>query len=78
MRLSEFERRGLHMRFTRGHRYLGSFLGSRSAAKKEWVVSLIQAWTRCVETLAEVARWNPQSAFVGFAFCLHCEWGYVM
>lgn len=73
----EFQSRGLCVQYTQGHRYLGGFLGS-SAAKKEWVESLIQVWTRLVETLVDIAQWYLQSAFTGFTFCLQCEWAYVM
>ena len=71
-----FAAQGLEIQFTRGHRYLGGFLGSASS-KEAWVKDKVDIWARAVSRLAGVALQYPQSAYAGFCFSLQMEWGYL-
>ena len=67
-----FEDRGLEIRFTRGHRYLGGWLGD-AAGKKAWMEDQVGVWVRAVERMGAIARQYLQSAYAGFAFCLQMD-----
>ena len=59
-----------------GHNYLGGFIGS-AATKDIWIDDKISIWMEAVETLSKIAIKWPQTAYVGFTFCLQNEWQYV-
>ena len=73
---SAFAQQDLHVQYTRGHCYLGGFVGSR-AARDKWLIVKVDEWAAAVRTLARVAERYPQAAYVGFTFCLQNEWQYV-
>ena len=52
------------MKIVTGIRYLGGFVGDRSA-EDSWLEEKVQGWTELVKTLEEVARKHPQSAYAG-------------
>ncbi len=45
---------GLEVKFSRGHRYLGGFIGSASDMHK-WMSAAVEVWTEAVKTLAKIA-----------------------
>ena len=67
-----FEASGLPVRYRRGHRYVGGFVGS-AEMKNLWVRPMVTKWVSGVEALAKVARKFPQSAFFGFTQSLQAE-----
>ncbi|KAL3795565.1 hypothetical protein ACHAWO_009861 [Cyclotella atomus] len=67
---------GLDVQFTRGHRYLGGFLGSADG-KHEWLEEKVKVWAEGVKTLARIALRYPQTAYAGLVLCLQNEWQYV-
>jgi hypothetical protein len=71
-----FESFGLKINYSRGQRYLGSFIGS-AQRKEEWLGELVGKWVNAVKTLSVVAERYPQTAYAGFMYCLHNEWQYV-
>jgi len=72
----EFFARGHDVRFTRGARYLGGFLGSKGCLEA-WIKPMVEKWADAVRTLAKIARRFPQTAFVGLAVSLQNEWQHV-
>ena len=68
---------GLTINYTRGHRYLGSYLGC-GTLKRDYIEAKVSRWCAGVSTLAKLAVKYPQSAFAGYSFCLENEWLYVM
>ena len=71
-----FEEFGLTVPFTRGHRYLGSFLGC-GVLKQDWIEAKVEAWRSAVEVLSNVAIKFPQSAYCGYTICLQSERQYL-
>jgi len=71
-----FEALDLQIQYTRGHRYLGGFMGSE-ATKNEWLGEQLTIWTKAVEDLAVISEKYPQTAYAGFTFCLQNQWQYV-
>ena len=71
-----FEARELNVNWTRGHRYVGGFVGS-GASRDRWIEPQVEQWVAAVEALAKVARKFPQSACAGFTHCLQGQWAYV-
>ena len=74
--MAAFDAEGLQVRFTRGQRYAGGYIGS-AETQEEWLAPMVVKWTEAVKTLAAVAGKYPQTAFAGFAMCLQSEWQYV-
>jgi hypothetical protein len=64
------------VQFTRGHRYLGGFLGSDDG-KHEWVREKVQVWVDAIDTLSRIALRYPQTAYAGMVMVLQNEWQYV-
>jgi len=58
-----------------GYRYLGSFIGGK--LETEWMVSKIDDWIEAVGQVAEMAKYVPQSAYVGIQRVLQQEWTFV-
>ena len=50
----QMEAQGLQIQYTRGHRYVGGFVGS-DAAERDWVEPQVKTWVEGVESLAKVA-----------------------
>ena len=71
-----FAEHNLKIQFTRGHAYLGGFIGS-AATKNEWLEDKITTWIAAVKTLSLIAARWPQSVYAEFTFCLQNEWQYV-
>jgi hypothetical protein len=71
-----FEAEGLTIKYTRGQKYLGGFIGSGST-KELWLAQKTSVWVTAVATLAKIAVAYPQTAYAGFTFCLQNEWQYV-
>ena len=71
-----FETANLPLKFSRGHRYVGGFIGS-TAMKDRWVEPMVAKWVDGVKAIAKVARKYPQSAFFGFSQSLQSEWQYL-
>ena len=71
-----FEEKGLTIKYSRGRKYLGGFIGSADS-KEDWLNEKVADWADAVETLAKIAVQYPQTAYAGFVFCLQAEWQYV-
>jgi hypothetical protein len=72
----EFERLGLHIKYSRGERYLGGFVGS-GKKKEEWVKEKVSSWVDDVHIMADVAVNHPQAVYIGFVKCKQAEWQYL-
>lgn len=66
----------LDVQYTRGHRYVGGFLGGANG-KHEWLEEKVKVWADGVKTLAKLAIRYPQTAYAGLVLCLQNEWQYV-
>jgi hypothetical protein len=62
--------------YTEGNRYVGGFLGTEEALS-QWLEPKIQQWVSGVESLAQVAKRYPQTAYAGLAMSLQQEWQYL-
>ena len=71
-----FEDAGLDIKFSRGQRYLGGFIGSEKE-KSVWLTGKVNEWCSAVSVLAKVAKKYPQTAYAGFTMVLQNEWQYV-
>ena len=67
--IKAFQQFNLPIKMTRGHAYLGGFIGN-ATTKDEWLNKNISTWTAAVETLSKIATRWPQTAYAGFTFCL--------
>ena len=56
-----------------GYRYLGSFIGGKEV-KIEWLVLKIEDRIEAVEQVAEMAKFVPQTTYVGMQRALQQEW----
>ena len=65
----------LTIQYTRGHRYVGGFVGS-DEAEVCWIEPQVKTWVQGVESLAKVALRYPQSAYTGLVWSLQAEWQY--
>ncbi len=68
-----FKSFGLKINYSRGQRYLGSFIRS-AQRKEEWLGELVSKWMSAVKTLSVVAKRYPQTAYARFMFCLQNKW----
>ena len=73
---AEFTAKNLPVKFCRGHRYVGGFVGSR-AMQDRWVDPMVEKWVESIQALAKVAVRYPQSAYAGFSQSLQSEWQYL-
>ena len=55
----------LPVKYCRGHRYVGGFVGSKSMQDR-WVEPMVEKWVEGVKAMAKVATRYPQSAYHGF------------
>ena len=67
---------GCNVRFTRGQRYVGGFVGGK-AEEQAWLAPQVEKWVAGVEALARVAWRYPQTAYAGLVWCLQAEWQYL-
>ncbi len=67
---------GLPVKWSRGQRYVGGFIGSEKMHER-WLVPMVQKWVASIEKLARVAGRYPQSAYAGLVNCLQAEWQYL-
>ena len=72
----EFAARKLKIKFTRGQKYLGGFIGS-AETKAKWIEEKVEKWAAGVSTLSKVAVKYPQTAYAGFCFSLQAQWQYL-
>ena len=56
-------------------RYIGGYLGESDEAQS-FVSEKILTWVKSVETMATIAKSQPQALFAGFTHSLQHEWGY--
>ena len=68
--------RDMKVNFTRGHRYLGGFLGG-THVKLGWLEDKVEVWADAVKTLARIAVRFPQTAYSALVLVLQNEWQYV-
>ena len=59
-----------------GHKYLGSYIGSREGTI-EFVESKVKEWIENVIELSGIATREPQIAFAAFIYGLSKRWNYV-
>ena len=71
-----FQEAGLQLKWSRGQRYVGGFVGS-IAMRDRWLSPMVKEWVAGVERLAAVATKFPQSAYFGLTQCLQAEWQYL-
>ena len=64
-----FEAKGLKIQYTRGTRYLGSFVGNKESMEK-WVIPKVEQWTEGVKVLGRYAKRYPQTAYAGLTMSL--------
>ena len=73
---AEFEAAGLQVQYTRGHRYVGGFIGS-VRMEERWLLPQVKLWEDGVKAIAQIARRYPQTAYAAFVFSLQAEWQYL-
>jgi len=71
-----FEAVGIHVKFCRGKRYVGGFVGSEAMLER-WLEPKVKKWAAGVEILASIASRFPQTAYAGLASSLQAEWQYI-
>ena len=64
------------VKFRRGHRYLGSYVGS-GEQKEAYVEEKVGEWVGCVRVFAAMAPKYPQAVYTGYSCCLQAEWQYL-
>ncbi|MEJ2330924.1 MAG: hypothetical protein P8Z33_13945, partial [Gammaproteobacteria bacterium] len=72
-----FATEGLTVQFSRGHRYVGGFIGSADT-QADWLQPQVATWAAGVRALARIAWRYPQSAYAGLTMSLQAEWQYLM
>ena len=71
-----FASHGLNINFTRGHRYMGGFIGDADSLQS-WLNPLILKWEQSIITLASIAKTYPQTAYAAMVHSLQAEWQYM-
>ena len=59
-----------------GQRFLGGFVGVEVEANK-WASVKIDSWAKSISILSEVAKKQPQTAYVAVSKSLQNEWSYL-
>ena len=59
-----------------GHGYLGSFIGTPDATK-DFIGEKVSEWKKDVESLAKIAKLEPQLAYNAFVFAVSRRWQFV-
>ena len=68
---------GLNINITTdGHAYLGSFIGSE-AGKSAYMKDQIQEWSKDIESLANIAKTEPQLAYAAYVYGTSKRWSFV-
>ena len=62
---------------TEGHRYLGSYIGSKEG-KNKFICEKAQEWIKEIESLSSIAAKEPQLAYSAFVYGSSRRWGYIM
>ena len=70
--IAAHEAPGLTVQYTRGHRYVGGFVGS-AAMEDAWIKPQVKMWVEAVGKLAKVAVRYPATAYVGLVWSLQAE-----
>ena len=60
-----------------GHRYLGAPLGSKSFIE-DFIRDKINCWVSEIRRLSEIAKFQPQAAYVVFIHTLMSRWTFLM
>ena len=60
-----------------GHKYLGSFVGTK-AATEDYVAVKVKEWVSNIEGISVAAESEPQLAFAGYYFSISKKWNYLM
>ena len=71
-----FTAENLVVRYARGARYMGGFIGSPSALKG-WIKPKVEEWCESVKIMEDIARRYPQAAHYGLTTSLQNEWQHV-
>ena len=67
-----FEAKGLKLRFTRGHQYLGGLCGEQEEMEK-WIRLKVQEWAETIDILGRFAVRYLQTVYTGVAMLLQAE-----
>ena len=59
-----------------GQRFLGGFVGAKDEAN-QWASEKIESWVKSISILADVAKKQPQAAYVAVSKSLQNEWNYM-
>ena len=60
-----------------GHRYLGSFIGTKSATES-YVATKVKEWVQDIEDISRAASSEPQLAYAGFYYGTSKKWNYLL
>ena len=60
-----------------GHRYLGSFIGTKSATES-YVATKVKEWVQDIEDISRAALSEPQLAYAGFYYGTTKKWNYLL
>ncbi|KAL7477922.1 hypothetical protein ACHAW6_003703 [Cyclotella cf. meneghiniana] len=71
-----FDAADLLVQFSRGHRYVGGFVGSSTKCDR-WLAPLVEKWVHGIEGLSAVTLHFPHSAYAGLISCLSAKWQYI-
>jgi hypothetical protein len=61
---------------TTGTRHLGAAVGTE-AYKQGYVKKKVDAWIKCVKTLATIAATEPHAAYSAYTHCLQSQWTFL-
>ena len=61
---------------TEGERHMGAVIGSE-AFKKEYVSNKVSKWAKDIEMLADIAKDNPQAAYVSYTKAVAHRWTFM-
>ena len=66
---------GMGIQIVTGRIFLGGFIGG-SEDVIAWMEEKVKGWVSSVYKLANVAKSQPQAAFIAFTKSLQAEWAY--
>ena len=64
---------GMGMKIVTGSRYLGGFVGDRTA-EDSWLTEKVQVWIESMKTLSGVSCKHPQSDYADMQKSVRQEW----
>ena len=67
-----FEAEGLAIKWCRGQRYVGGFVGSL-AMRDRWLEPKVKRWVAAIEVISKVALRYPQAAYAAHVHCLQAQ-----